>query len=121
MNTFQIRNYAYPCNDSCQQEFEDALCFSNRCYSIQHLISSGVIAPDEMLEALQKAMKVCSLAGVDSSHHFKKIYIYDETENKTYIDWMMTKKGLSLILIQYPLLNEKLARWIVDLTEQESH
>ena len=116
MEAFQITPYSSRNNYFYQNEFEDAVYHSARSYSMQHLIVAGITSQEDILKALQRAMKVCSLAGIDARLHFEKIFVYDVNNETIYTDWLMTKKGFNLILIQYPLLNEKIARWLLEIT-----
>ncbi len=62
-------------------------------------------------------MQVCCLAGINSLHHFKKVYVYDTENSHVQIDWRMTKKGLNLMVMQTPSLNEQMARWLWKLAD----
>ncbi len=118
MKAFQITNY-YDQPRFSLNEFEDAIYHSARSFSMQHLIIAGITSQEDIIRAIEKAMLVCSIAGIDSSIHFKKIYVHDVQNGVTYTDWMMTKKGFNLILIQYPHLNEKVAQWLLELVESK--
>lgn len=98
-------------------EFEEALQDSMRRYSLRHLNFLDDISEEQILEALQKSMQVCHLAGVSSVQHFKKIYVYDPEMSAIQIDWQMTKKGLNLMIMQTPSLNERMARWLLELAD----
>jgi hypothetical protein len=75
------------------------------------------ISEEQLLEALQKSEQVCRLLGVNSVQHFKKIYVYDPAASSMHIDWRMTKKGLNLMVMQTPSMNEKMARWLWELAD----
>jgi hypothetical protein len=109
---FSLRNNPFMMND-----FEEALQNSMRRYSLSHLNLMDDISEEQLLEALQKSMKVCRLAGVNSVQHFKKIYVYDPEVSSMQIDWRMTKKGLNLMIMQTPSMNEKMARWLWELAD----
>ncbi|MEI7582914.1 hypothetical protein [Runella sp.] len=98
-------------------EFEDAFYNARRRYSLRHLIFSGDVTQENILDALQKSIQICKLAGINSRHHFKKIYVYDADLNTICIDWCMSKKGFNLMVMQLPSLNEKLARWLWKLAD----
>ena len=98
-------------------EFEEAYHHSKRQYSINHLIFSGDISTDNLIEAIEKARNICRLAGNNYLQHFKKVYIY-EAENETIrIDYQMTKPAFNLIIMQLNQLNENRAKWIWKLAE----
>jgi hypothetical protein len=109
---FSLRQNPFMMND-----FEEALQNSMRRYSLRQLNFMEDISEEQVLEALQKSMQVCRLAGVNSVQHFKKIYVYDPEMSSMQIDWRMTKKGLNLMVMQTPSMNEKLARWLWELAD----
>lgn len=95
--------------------FEDAF-YSSLCqYSLQHLPFVENISQENLLEALQKSLQVCHLAGINSKQHFKKIYIYDDNVKTIHIDWKMSKRALNLMATQFPTHNEKTALWLWEL------
>lgn len=98
-------------------EFEDAFYNARRRYSLRHLVFSGDVTQENILDALQKSIQICRLAGINSRHHFRKIYVYDAALNNMTIDWRMSKKGVNLMVMQLPSLNEKLARWLWKLAD----
>ena len=109
---FSMRESKFIMND-----FEEAIHTSMRKYSLRQLNFMDNIAHEQILEALQKSMQVCHLAGVNSIQHFKKIYVYDAEVSTMHIDWQMTKKGLNLMVMQTPSMNEKMARWLWELAD----
>lgn len=98
-------------------EFEDAFYNARRRYSLRHLVFSGDVTQENIMDALQKSIQICKLAGINSRHHFKKIYVYDTALNTLCIDWRMSNKGFNLMVMQLPSLNEKLARWLWKLAD----
>jgi hypothetical protein len=112
ITVFPVRN-----NEFMMNEFEEALQNSMRKYSLRHLNFMDGISQEQLLEALQKSMQVCRLAGISSVQHFKKIYVYDPEISTMHIDWRMTKKGLNLMIMQTPSINEKMARWLWELAD----
>jgi hypothetical protein len=72
---------------------------------------------EQMMQALQKAVQVCALAGINAGHHFRKVYVSDAQTGTTHIDWLMSKKGLNMVVIQSSLLNEQVARWLWALSD----
>ena len=98
-------------------EFEDAFYNTKRRYSLRHLVFSGDVSQENIMVALQKSIQICNLASINSRHHFKKIYVYDAALTTLCIDWRMSKKGFNLMIMQLPSLNEKIARWLWELTD----
>ena len=48
-----------------------------------------------------------SFLGRESKLHFKKIYIYDDAKHTYYTEWIMSQKGFNLLMMQFPLLDQK--------------
>jgi hypothetical protein len=98
-------------------DFEEAIYNSKLHYSLLHLAFVESISPENILEALQKSLQICQLAGIETKHHFKKIYVYDLENNAMHIDWRMSKKGFNLMVMQFPSLNKEKALWLWKLAE----
>lgn len=98
-------------------DLEEALQNSMRRYSLRNLNFIENISEEQISEALQKSMQVCRLLGINSIQHFKKIYVYDPHISTMQVDWRMTKKGLNLMIMQTPSVNEKMARWLWELAD----
>jgi len=117
METYHIVHYSESPNPSGFAEFQEALGYSMRRYSMRHCLLTGVVSQEHFMDALQKSMQICLLVGIDSKKHFKKIYINDTETGVLYTDWLMTKKGFNLLIMQSPLLNEQIARWLWELSD----
>lgn len=100
-------------------DFEEALYDSMLRYSLRHLAFTGHVSNQSIVDTLQKALIVCSLAGINSQHHFKQIYVFDAHTGALYVDWLMSKKGFNLMIMQTPSLNQEMARWLWELAEQD--
>ncbi|MEA5260459.1 hypothetical protein VB264_21865 [Arcicella aquatica] len=96
-------------------DFEEAIHHSMRQYSLEHLTVTEETSQEHILEAVQKSLTVCRLAGINSEQHFKKIYVYNTDISTLDIDWRMTKKGLNLMIILTSSMNEKMAHWLWEL------
>jgi hypothetical protein len=117
METQYITLYSPEIHQATNNEFEEAFYNATLQYSLRNIILVEQISQEKMLEALEKSLQICSLAGIDSKHHFKQIYISDIDIQTLYVDWLMSKKGVNLIVMQIPLLNEKMARWLWELAD----
>ncbi len=117
MKTNQIIFHPANRNQFSQIEFEDAFYHSQLQFSLRHLIFTGDISTENIMEALQKALQICYLAGINSKHHFKQIYVFDAKTGTLNVDWYMSKKGFNLMVMQIPLLNEKLSSWLWKLAD----
>jgi len=91
-------------------EFEDAIYDHLMHYSLAALTKANFISFEKITQIVQQCKIVCSLAGVNSKHHFKQIYIYDELNGTLCCDWRMSEVGLKLLRIYTPYLNENMAK-----------
>jgi hypothetical protein len=112
MKTYQIVQYQDSDYLTILKDFEEAIYNSQLKFSLRHLAFIENISEEDSMEVLQKSLQICQLAGIESKHHFKKIYIYDADLKTLQIDWRMSKKGFNLMVMQFPSLNEKKALWI---------
>ncbi len=118
MNTHPITRHTSNKYRAASSDFEEALYDSMFHYSLRHLAFTGNISNERILDTLQKVLQVCYLAGINSKHHFKQIYVFDATNTGTlYVDWLMSKKGFNLMVMQTPSLNEEMARWLWELAD----
>lgn len=108
-------------NEFSQSEIENAFYESMLIYSISHLDVFENVSQENILVALQKSLQVCHLAGINSKHHFKKIFVFDSINETLLVDWRMSKTGFNLLIIQMPSHHEKLATWIWKLAERNTH
>ena len=115
MKTDHLTLYSPAPRHSAIGEFEEAVIHSALQYSLMHLPVTEDILQEKILEALQKSIRICSLAGVKSKEHFKQLYIFDGSTGTLHIDWRMSKKGLKVMIMQMPTINEKTARWLWEL------
>lgn len=104
-------------NQFLVNDFEEAFLNSLRRYSMKHLPYTEEVSQENIMEALQKSLQLCHLAGINGSQHFKKIFIYDADVHAIQVDWRMSKKGLNLMVMQSSQLNERLARWLCELAD----
>jgi hypothetical protein len=116
MNTHPITRHTANKYKAAVADFEEALYDSMLLYSLRHLAFTGHAPTQSMLDTLQKALQVCYLAGINSKQHFKQIYVFDVNTGQLYVDWLMSKKGFNLMVMQSPSLNHDMARWLWELT-----
>lgn len=117
MEILHVVHYSDYSSLSRLDEFEEALGYSMRCYSMRHLLLTGIMSQENFAEALQKSMQVCAFAGIDTKAHFKKIYVSNSTTGAIYSDWLMSKKGFNLLIMQCPVLNEQISHWLWKLAD----
>jgi hypothetical protein len=109
----------YPANNSqfASAQFEEALYDSMLRYSLQHLKAIGNVSQENILYSLKKSLQICSLLGINSKYHFKQIYVFDAEIDILKIEWLMSKKGFNLMIMQISPMNENMARWLWELTD----
>jgi hypothetical protein len=119
MNYYPIANFSSSRTDSSGGRFENAFFDSRLKYSFKNLNLIGDISKESILEALGKSMRLCDCAGKNSKNHFKQIYVFDDGDSSLHIDWMMSKTGFNILILQIPALNRKMAQWIWKLADPE--
>lgn len=89
-NTFGFMNFLEALAD-CE------LCLN--ASSLENIYTSS----DEIQYAVEKAMIICSVAGLPLRAHFKRVYISDEQTHVVKTDWKISKTAYRLTLINgYP-------------------
>jgi hypothetical protein len=114
MNKTHIIHYSsnrHPVDDN---NFEEAIHHSQLKYSLRHFAFNKEISQEMIEDAMQKSIQICYLAGINSKYHFKQIFVFDINSGILYTDWLMSKKGVNLMMMQLPL-NESMARWLWQL------
>ncbi len=89
-------------------------------YNTQHLLLAG-LKSDEINTAVNRAMIVCKLNGVDTREHFKSVYVFDSVKNMVYYDWRMTRQGFALVIMNAPSENTTVARWQWELANLQEN
>ncbi len=117
METDIIIHYSSTTHQLSENEFEDAFYNSRLRYSLRHVTIMVNSSPENIGEAIQKSMQVCHLAGINSKHHFKKIYVFDSASGEMQTDWLLSKKGFNLMVMQINSLSEQRARWLWQLAD----
>ena len=117
METGIVTHYSSTIHPLIENEFEDAFYNSRLQYSLRHVAIIENISQEDLMDALQRSLQICRLAGFNSKHHFKKIYVFDSTSGVMYTDWLMNKNGFNLMVMQLSSLSEKRARWLWGLAD----
>jgi hypothetical protein len=107
-----------PIQNRAINEFEEALRNAQFCYSLRDVERIGKIPAEKLSQALQAALVICKLAGQNSQWHFKQIYVYDENLHTLHTDWLLSRSGYNLMVMQIPQLNQNKAIWIWELVKQ---
>lgn len=116
METYSITVYETRQVNAALDDFNEALRYQDLCYSMRDILLTGAATLEDLNEALQKSMQVCSLAEISSVEHFKPLYVFDPDTGITHTDWLMSKKGFCLMMMHLPL-NAQTARWLWELAD----
>lgn len=117
METNEIMILSSNYNPISMNDFEEIFLASMRRYSMRHLPLTHEVSMDSILESVQKSLQVCQMAGIDGTHHFKKVFVYNADVQSVQIDWQMTKKGLNLMAMNTPEINQSMARWLCQMAD----
>ena len=115
MATINIVSYSADQSPFVIAEFEEVMRRSELTYSMRHLTLAGVTTEENFDQMLNRSLQVCKLAGIRISDHFRQIFVFDPETGSTYSDWLMSKEGFKLMLMQNPGLNERLAHYLWEL------
>ena len=119
MKTHAITHHTSNKYKAALTDFEEAVYDSMLIYSLRHLAFAGNLSQQHILNSLQRVLQICALAGINSKHHFKQVYVFDDNTAALYLDRKMSKKGFNLIIMQMPSLNQEMAHWLWQLAEQD--
>jgi hypothetical protein len=118
MNTYAITLYASQPTLSFLDNMAEALRHTILSFSVsRHILLTGIASEEDIEDAVKKAIRICALAGIDSSRHFKQIFIFDESVGCLRPEWLLSMEGLNLLIMQSPSLNEKMAQWLWKLVD----
>ena len=101
-------------------DFEEVLQGSMLKYSMRLLVAAGITSREHFKMALEKAMQVCNYTGINIANHFRLVYVFDAEAGSLDTDWWMSRQGFKLVIMQYPDVNEQLARWLWQLSDPEN-
>ena len=117
METYHIARYSIDTDHFALSGFEEAVHHTSLMYSIRHLIRTGITSPEHILEALNSSLEICTLAGIPIRHHFKQVYVFDPDTGAVYTDWLMSRRGFNLMMMQAPALNKHTAHWLWEISQ----
>ena len=119
MNTINIIPYHEEHIHIALADFEEILHGSMLTYSMRHLVAAGITSRESFNKALVNAMQVCNYAGINIAYHFRQVYVFDAEAATIDTDWWMSRQGFKLIIMQYPDVNQQLARWLWEFSDIE--
>lgn len=117
MNTVTINLYPAYKHQFDSWSIEDNFYHWGLKYSLRHIRDIDSLMPEMIFDALQKSMRICYLLGINSKFHFKKVYVYDAIMGTLQIDWLMSRNGFNLLIMQLPSINENMAKWLWRLSD----
>lgn len=108
-----VYHNAYDANDSLEQ-FLDVLFYQEMHYLASDLLDKG-LSPDDINQAINRAMLAAKTAGVELRQHF--IPIYTDIKGSLVKDCKMSKLGYGLLLLNANTANPMVANWQRQLLE----
>ena len=118
MDTISLVRYGMTTSHELE-DFTEILHSIDFKYNTRHLSLAG-LRPEEINSAINKAMKVCLLNGIDAAEHFRSFYVFDGNRGSIYCDWRMTKQGFTLVVMNAPVLHMSIAHWQWEMVERIS-
>jgi hypothetical protein len=109
MNTTSIARYEIITHHELE-DFLEATQLIQFKFNSRHLIMAG-LHPDEIQDAINRAMKVCTMNSIDTTDHFRVLYVFNKEKGDLYGDWQMTREGFMLVVMNTPVTNTDIARW----------
>ena len=79
--------------------FVEALRDKELSFKASGLIEARIDTYDALQNVVDRAMLTCTIAGIDVSEHFKRIYISDSNGDHVAPDWMLSKFAYILVLL----------------------
>lgn len=116
MDTISILRYGMATSHELD-DFAEILHSIEFKYNTAHLAMAG-LKPAEINTAINKAMKVCLLNGIDTGEHFRSLYVFDGKRGNTFCDWRMTWQGFTLAVMNAPVLHMSVAHWQWELVNK---
>jgi hypothetical protein len=79
--------------------FIEALRDRELSFKASGLIEARINTYEALQHVVHRAMKICTIAGIDVSEHFKRIYVSDSNREHVAQDWMLSKFAYILVLL----------------------
>jgi hypothetical protein len=117
METVSIKHLALTNFNLPKHHFEEAFYDSKLKFLLRNMNFGNDMPETNIMNALHESISVCNMAGINSKHHFKKIYISDIALDLIYTDWLMSKKGVNLVIMHIPSSNQERAVWLCKLAD----
>ncbi len=116
MTTFHIVPHSHHQHASASNKFEEDIYDAALIYSLKNMWLISDLTEENLTDAIKKCLQVCKLADINTRQHFKKIYVFDAKGGNLHVDWLMSKSGFNLLVMQMNAMNEKTAHWLWQLS-----
>ncbi|MEP1094192.1 MAG: damage-inducible protein D [Cyclobacteriaceae bacterium] len=81
------------------EAFRNAVEDMRFIFKASRLCEAGMTSSEELIRAVEQAMKVCIISGIPVRNHFKAFYIADEGQHDMTRDWKLSKLGFALVML----------------------
>jgi hypothetical protein len=96
--------------------FEEVLVDRRLRHLATELALFGIKDPAEIMEAIEKAMKVCQTAGVPVAENFKPVFFCKR--NNIFRDWRLSDLAMKLAILNAGIHHEIVSRTQVDVVKR---
>ncbi len=98
------------------KNFEEILVTKKLRHLATELTLFGIEDPVEIMEAIEKAIKVCQMAGVPITENFKPVFFCKK--DNIFRDWRLSDLALKLAILNAGIHHKIVCRTQVDLAKQ---
>ncbi len=102
MSTISIIPFAEEHRNEAAADFEEMLQEAILRHSMRRLIDEGMTSREDFIEAFEKVVLVAQYARLNLAEHFRQVYAYDIETGMMDTDWLMSNRGLRLIILHIP-------------------
>ena len=95
------------------EEFKQLMFDIELSYLASELLNYGFISPNEIEEAVNRAVRICKTAGLNIKKNFKPIYVYKNGD--IVCDWRLSALGRKLVFLNANSDNPFVARLQIEL------
>ncbi len=95
------------------KNFEEVLISRRLRHLATELAIFGIEDPAEIMEAIEKAIKVCQVAGIPVTEHFKPVFFCKR--EKIFRDWRLSDLALKLAILNAGIHHDIVCRTQVNL------
>ncbi len=96
--------------------FEEVLVDRRLRHLATELALFGIEDPAEIMEAIEKAIKVCQRSGIPVAENFKPVFFCKR--NKVFRDWRLSDLALKLAILNAGIHHEIVCHTQVDLVKR---